>query len=199
MAGVRLGVLGGTFDPIHEGHLALAEQAREQLALERVLWIPAGDPWRKGNRPVTPARHRAAMVRLAIEGEPAFELCTTEVERPGPSYSADTLAELQQRYEDAELFFLLGMDALLDLPNWRDPARIIEIAKLAVAARGEEKLAAPQLDRLLPGLAGQVVWIEMPHIDLSGTELRRRAAAGGSLSDAVPATVDAYIREHQLY
>ena len=139
------------------------------------------------------------MVRLAIEGEPAFELCTTEVERPGPSYSADTLAELQQRYEDAELFFLLGLDALLDLPNWRDPARIIEIAKLAVAARGEEKLAAPQLDRLLPGLAGRVIWIEMPHIDLSGTELRRRAAAGGSLSDAVPATVEAYIREHQLY
>ncbi|MCH7512059.1 MAG: nicotinate (nicotinamide) nucleotide adenylyltransferase [Chloroflexi bacterium] len=199
MAGIRLGVLGGTFDPVHIGHLALAEQAREQLALERVLWVPSGDPWRKADRTVTAAKHRAAMVRLAIEGHASYKLCLLEIERSGPSYSVETLAELQRIEPGSELFFVLGLDALEDLPNWREPARLIELATLAVAARGARQPAAEELDRLVPGLGGRVVWLEMPHIDVSATELRRLAAEGADLRDRTPASVEAYIREHRLY
>ena len=196
---MRLGVFGGTFDPPHGGHLLLAERAREELALERVLWVPAGDPWRKGDRQVTPSEQRVRMVQKAIADNAAFELCTVEVERAGPSYSVDTLAEVHGRYRNVEAYLLLGLDALLDLPNWQDPARLLDLATLAVATRDGERVAPPELDRRLPGLATRVVWLEMPHIDLSGTELRRRAAAGGSVRYAVPEAVDAYIREQRLY
>ena len=199
MAGIRLGVLGGTFDPVHIGHLALAEQAREQLALERMLWVPSGDPWRKADRTVTAAKHRAAMVRLAIEGHTSYKLCLLEIERSGPSYSVETLAELQRIEPGSELFFMLGLDALEDLPNWREPARLIELATLAVAARGARQPATEELDRRVPGLGGRVVWLEMPHIDVSATELRRLAAEGADLRDRTPASVEAYIREHRLY
>ena len=199
MAGVRLGVLGGTFDPVHIGHIALAEQAREQLALEQVLWVPSGDPWRKTDRMVTAGKHRAAMVRLAIEGHTSYELCPLEIERSGPSYSVETLAELRHVEPDRELFFLLGLDALEDLPNWYEPTRLIELATLAVAARGGRRLAAGELDRLVTGLGGRVVWLEMPHLDVSATELRKLAAVEEGLADRTPASVEAYIREHRLY
>ena len=199
MAGIRLGVLGGTFDPVHIGHLALAEQAREQLALERMLWVPSGDPWRKADRTVTVAKHRAAMVRLAIEEHASDNLCLLEIERSGPSYSVETLAELQRIEPGSELFFVLGLDALEDLPNWREPARLIELATLAVAARGGKWPVAEELDRRVPGLSERIVWLEMPHIDVSATELRRLAAEGADLRDRTPASVEAYIREHRLY
>lgn len=199
MAGVSVGVFGGTFDPVHAGHRTFAEKAREQLGLGRVLWTPAGDPWRKGDRKATGAAKRVEMVRLAIGDTPAFELCTIEIERPGPTYTVETLAELRQRYEDAQLYFLLGLDALLDLPNWREPAKIIELALLAVAARGGQELTPDELDRVLAGLGKRVVWIGMPTMDVSGTEIRRRAAAGQSLQGTVPEAVEAYIREHRLY
>lgn len=199
MAGIRLGVLGGTFDPVHIGHLALAEQACEQLALERVLWVPSGDPWRKTDRAVTPAEHRAAMVRLAIAGHTSYELSLLEIERSGPSYSVETLAELQRVEPDCELFFLLGLDALEDLPNWCEPTSLIELATLAVAARGGRQLATGELDRLVPGLGSRVVWLEMPHVDVSATVLRRHAVAGKGLGDRMPVSVEAYIREHRLY
>ena len=199
MAGIRLGILGGTFDPVHIGHLALAEQAREQLALERVLWVPSGDPWRKADRAVTATEHRAAMVRLAIEGHVSHELCLLEIERSGPSYSVETLAELRRVEPDCELFFLLGLDALKDLPNWHEPGQLSELSTLAVAARGDSRPTEEELDRLVPGLGERVVWLEMPHLDVSATELRRLAAAGAGLRDRTPASVEAYIREHRLY
>ena len=194
-----MGVFGGTFDPPHAGHVGLAEHARDELALERVLWVPAGDPWRKGDRQITPAGQRVAMVQRAIEDKATFELCTVEVEHAGSSYSVDTLTEVHRRYRNVDSYLLLGLDALLDLPNWHDPARLIELATLAVASRGGERPAPLELDRRVPGLAARVVWLEMPHIDVSGTELRRRAAAGGGLQDAVPEAVAAYIREQRLY
>ena len=127
---MRLGVLGGTFDPVHTGHLVLAEQAREQLRLDRVLWVPAGDPWRKAGEPVSPAEHRLAMVRLAIERNDAFEVSTTELDRPGPTYTLDTLQQLHEEYAAEELIFLLGLDALADLPNWHKPAELIRLTLL---------------------------------------------------------------------
>ena len=196
---MRSGVLGGTFDPVHMGHLLLAERALEQLALEEVVWVPTGDPWRKSTRTVSPAEHRAAMVRLAIEDNEAFQFSLLEVERAGASYSVDTLAELRRQDQQREFFFLLGLDALQDLPNWREPARLIELATLAVTPRGTHRPSAEELERLLTGLGKRIVWVEMPRIEISGTELRQRALEGRSLRYLVPDAVEAYIRQHQLY
>ncbi|MDP3766584.1 MAG: nicotinate-nucleotide adenylyltransferase [Dehalococcoidia bacterium] len=198
MAALKLGVLGGTFDPVHVGHLVLAEQAREQLGLTRVLWVPAGDPWRKSEGAVTEARHRVEMVRLAIADHAAFELCGLEVERPGPTYTVDTLEALRAERADSELVLLLGQDALEDLPSWREPRRIAELATLAVAGRAAQA-DAQGLERVLPGSRGGVVRIDMPRVDVSSTDLRQRAGAGKSLRYLVPAEVDEYIRRHGLY
>lgn len=196
MAALKVGVLGGTFDPVHLGHLILAEHAREELGLARVLWVPAGDPWRKRGHGVTPAADRMAMVRLAIGGQRAFAVSAVEVERPGPSYTAETLAALHTDEPEAELVLLLGQDALEDLPAWREPERILELATVAVARRGEGEAAAEQA---LAGPPGRLVWLTMPRIDISATELRRRAAAGLSLRYLVPDAVAAYIHQHRLY
>ena len=196
---MKLGVLGGTFDPIHVGHLVLAERAREQLELERVLWVPAGEPWRKGHAVVASKGVRVAMVERAIAEHPEFEVCRLEVDRPGPSYTVETLAELKELHHDSELVFVLGRDALEDLPNWREPERIIEMALLAVACRGAECLSGEALERLLPGLAARVVWVDMPRVDISATALRQRAAEGRSLRHMVPEGVETYIRKRRLY
>ena len=191
---MRLGILGGTFDPPHTGHLVLAEQAREQLGLAKVLWVPTGEPWRKPDRPVTPGEQRAEMVALSIEGNEAFELSRLEIERPGPSYSVDTLEALRELYPGDELVFIIGGDALNDLPNWRRPERLVELATLAVAAREGHAAGEPPA-----GLRARVESIDMPRIDISATELRRRATEGRSLRYLVPDTVEKYIREHGLY
>ncbi len=196
---MRLGVFGGTFDPVHLGHLVLADRAREQLGLDKVLWLPAGDPWRKADRQVAATEHRVEMVRRAIDGSGEFELSTLEIEREGETYTVETLAVLKERYPEGDLFFLLGQDALADVPNWHDPERLIALASLAVAARGEERRSPAALDRLVPGLSGRVTWIEMPHLEISATELRRRAAAGQSLRYVTPDAVGDYIREQRLY
>ena len=185
---MRLGILGGTFDPIHLGHLVLGEAAREQLGLDRVLFVPAGTQWRKAGREIAPAEHRVAMVELAVGDNPAFEVSTVEVERAGPSYTADTLEELAET-PDVELFLVLGKDAYEDLPNWVRPERIRELATLAVAARnGENVTVEPPTVRL-----------EMPEIGISATDIRERVAAGRTIRYLVPAPVDAYIRNHGLY
>lgn len=185
---MRLGVLGGTFDPIHLGHLVLGEAAREQLGLDRVLFVPAGTQWRKSGREIASAEHRVAMAELAVADNPAFEVSTVEVERPGPSYTADTLEELAKT-PDAELFLVLGKDAYEDLPNWVRPDRIRELASVAVAARnGEQVTVEPPAVRL-----------EMPEIGISATDIRQRVAAGRSILYLVPTAVGAYIRKHGLY
>lgn len=135
---MKVGVMGGTFDPLHLGHLILAEQARDALGLDRVLFVPAGEPWRKAGRRIAPVADRVAMVRNALAGDPCFELSTVEAERVGPSYTVETLARLtEQLGPAAALHFILGRDALFDLPHWREPARIVALARLAVAARGD--------------------------------------------------------------
>ncbi len=191
---MNLGVLGGTFDPVHLGHLILAEQAREQLHLDRVLFVPAGDPWRKAQRRVTPASHRVAMVSLAVAGNPAFEVDDSEVMRTGPSYTVDTLRELRARLSTAdELYFIIGQDALADLPRWRDPVAIAALALITVAPRANAEPPALSFD------ASRLVRIEMPLIDVSSTDLRARARAGRSLRYLVPDAVEAYIRDQGLY
>lgn len=198
---MRLGVLGGTFDPPHVGHLILAEEGRTRLQLEKVLFVPAGDPWRKAGQEVTPAEHRLAMVRLLLASDPYFEVSTLEVERQGPSYTVDTLESLHQQYgPELELYFILGEDALHDLPNWREPARIISLAWLAVAPRPVERgTATPDLEDAVPGRSERIVPLPMPTVDISSTSLRERARAGLSLRYLVPLAVEEYIRRHGLY
>ena len=196
MAGLRVGVLGGTFDPVHRGHLALARAARDELALDGVLFVPAGQPWRKAGRIVAAAEDRLAMLRLALEGEAAFRVETLELDRPGPSYTADTLEALRAVRPEDELYCIAGEDALADLPNWVRPERILELATLAVARR--EDAAAAAAERL-PGLPERLVWLKMPPVAVSATEIRDRVRRGLPVAELVPPAVAAYIRERGLY
>lgn len=190
---MKLGVLGGTFDPIHNAHLLLAEQAREQLGLKKVFFIPAGDPWRKAFRRVVPAQHRLAMTQLAVKDDPGFLVDDCEIKRQGPTYTADTLRDLHKRHAKDELYLLLGEDALADLPFWRDPESIAEEAHIVSAPRGGVVL--PEL----PFDADRVVRIKMPYLEISSTDIRARAKAGKSLRYLVPDAVADYINEHKLY
>ncbi|MEX0800995.1 MAG: nicotinate-nucleotide adenylyltransferase [Dehalococcoidia bacterium] len=200
MAGVRLGVLGGTFDPVHRGHLALAAAARDELALDEVLFVPAGRPWRKADSEISSHTDRLEMLRLALAGEDAFAVSTVELEREGPSYTADTLQALHDERPDAELYFIVGADALADLPNWVRPERILELARLAVARRDDvDDEAVREAERRLPALATRVVWLSMPVLPVSATEIRERVRRGQPIEELVPAAVAAYIRERGLY
>ena len=191
---MRLGILGGTFDPVHLGHLILAQYALEQLRLDRVVFLPAGSPWRKATREVAPAEHRLAMTRLAIEDNPAFHLDVSEIERVGPTYTAETLETLRATLSgEAQLFFLLGADALADMPHWHEPERIVAAATLAVAPRAGTPFDLP------PWAVGRSVEVAMPYVGISSTEIRDRVRAGLSIRYLVPATVAAYIAAQGLY
>jgi nicotinate-nucleotide adenylyltransferase len=198
---VKLGVLGGTFDPPHVGHLALGETAVSHLGLDKVMLVPAGNPWRKSGREISPAEHRLAMLRLAVEGRPEFEVCTLEIERPGPSYTVDTLAELLGRHgPNTELYLIIGEDALMDLPNWKEPQRLVALARLAVALRSPgQDLDVTDLEDSIPGLSRRLIVLPMSFVDVSATALREWARKGVELRDLVPAAVQAYITEHGLY
>lgn len=198
---MKIGILGGTFDPVHLGHLAIAEQARSRLNLSRVIFIPAGEPWLKSDRDITPANHRVEMVRLAIAGNPYFELSTVEVERPGPSYSVDTIAILREQLgDDCSLFFLLGWDSLAELPRWKEPARLIRMCRLVAITRpGYSKPDLGAMEPLVPGVSKNVLWLEIPPVDISSSEIRQRVARGLSIRDLVPPKVAEYIEEHRLY
>ncbi len=194
---MKLGFLGGTFDPVHLGHLVLAETARDQLGLDGVLLVPAGRPWRKADRRITEGHHRLAMLRLAVRDNPAFEVCTVEVERPGASYTVDTLEWLHAERQGSEVSFILGGDALRDLPNWRRPERILELAALAVARRSRQRAGGALT--LAGAPAPRVLWLEMPRLDISASEIRQRVRQGRSIRYLVPEAVEAYIRQHALY
>lgn len=195
----RLGILGGTFDPPHYGHLALAENGRVQLQLDRVFFVPAGRQPFKSRRSITPAHHRAALVQAAIAENPAFVLSRVDLTRPGPHYTADMLALLRREYSQAEIFFLMGGDSLADFAAWRDPAAIVQQARLAVMARPGYEPDLEALERAVPGLRERLVWLDAPHLGVSSSDLRRRARAGLPLRYLVPPPVEDYIHEHHLY
>ena len=195
----RLGVLGGTFDPPHYGHLALAENARVQLGLDRVLFVPAGQPPHKPEHPVASDHHRAAMVQAAIADNPGFALSRVDLDRPGPHYTVDMLALVQQEYPGAELVFLMGGDSLAQLPFWRDPAGIARLARLAVMRRPGYEPDLEALERTVPGLSERLLWIDAPPLALSSSDLRRRVREGLPICYLVPPPVESYIREHHLY
>jgi nicotinate-nucleotide adenylyltransferase len=200
---MRVGVFGGTFDPVHTGHLILAEQAREQGRLDEVWFIPAPRPPHKDEPDLTRFEQRVEMLALALAGNPAFRIDELEKERSGPSYTVDTLAELRRRHPGHEFYLLVGSDTLVDLPHWYEPVRVLEQAGLLVMIRpGSAVLTAEQLRAQLhmpteAPLRLQV--IETPLIDISSRDLRRRAAASRSLRYFLPRSVECYIHDKRLY
>lgn len=195
-----LGVLGGTFDPIHVGHLAVAEEAREALGLARVMFVPAGQPPHKVPGSVSRVGDRVAMVQLAIADNPAFELSMIEVQREGPSYTVDTLQALARANPGAQLHLILSAETFAELPTWHEPERLFEAARMAVVPR--EGYPAPDpawLARAFPGREDRVEYLGGPRFELSSTALRARVAAGRSIRYLVPGAVEAYIADHDLY
>ncbi len=198
---MKTGVLGGTFDPIHNGHLTVAEEVRIQLGLTKILFVPAGQPWLKEGIPISAAEHRVKMVRLAITDKPYCELSTIEVDRPGPSYTVDTISELQAQFgEEDELFFILGWDNLAQLPRWREPSRLIKMCHLVAVPRpGYSLPALDSLEALIPGLSQRLLLLDKPEVDIDSTAIRNRVAQGLSIRHLVPEPVERYIKQNKLY
>ncbi|WP_202901833.1 nicotinate-nucleotide adenylyltransferase [Thermogemmatispora carboxidivorans] len=201
----RIGLLGGTFDPIHYGHLVIAEEVRATLALSEVVFIPAGQPPHKPSRPVTPAEHRLAMLRLAIASNPAFSLCEIEIERPGPSYTVDTLRLLRERWgsQPVSLAFILGADSLAEFTSWYNAAGVLAQLDCLVAV-GRPGYRPPQelvtaLEERLPGIRERLRVVNAPYLSISASDLRRRVAERRPIKYQTPESVEAYIAQHQLY
>jgi nicotinate-nucleotide adenylyltransferase len=198
---MNIGVLGGTFDPIHIGHLVLAEEVRTRLDLVEILFLPAGQPWLKVDIPISPAEHRVEMVRLALADKPYFKLSTMEIERAGPTYTVDTIVELKAQLRAGdELVFILGWDSLAKLPQWRQLSRLITMCRLVVVPRPGYLLPdLKALEASIPGLSQRVTLLDKPEIDISASAIRNRVARGLSIRHLVPEPVDEYIRQHKLY
>jgi nicotinate-nucleotide adenylyltransferase len=204
---MRLGIFGGTFDPVHYGHLILAECCREQLRLDEVWFVPAAVPPHKQGRDLTPGNPRAEMLELAIGGHTPLRVCRHEIDRGGVSYTVDTLAHMAGEHPGAELFFLLGADSLRDLPQWREPVRICELATPVVVSRVNGAGAAAELDFaplaavLSPERMAAIKShrVEMPLIELSSSDIRQRVADGHSIRFRTPRAVEEYIAAHELY
>jgi len=197
---MKVGVLGGTFDPVHIGHLIIAEAVRVQLRLEKVLFVPAGQPWLKLQHPITPAGYRVEMLRLALLPNLHFALSDVEVERPGPSYTIDTMVELRNRLgAQADLFFILGCDALAQFAGWKEPSKLIQLCKLAVVPRANLAFSTEDLERHVPGITDRVSYVATPIIDISSSQIRERVARGLSIRHLVPDKVEEYIAQRQLY
>ena len=198
---MKRGMLGGTFDPIHTGHLILAQEVQQCLGLDEVLFVPTGEPWMKRGEPLTARDHRKAMVELAIGDNPKFRLSTVELDRPGDTYTVDTLEQLcAGELMGDDVMFIMGVDTLNTVHRWKDPGRIMELVRLVVALRpGHGTIDLSKLEAINPTAGERVMTIEMPLIEMSGTELRRRAAAGEPIHYLVPDAVREYIESNRLY
>ncbi|MBV9126280.1 MAG: nicotinate (nicotinamide) nucleotide adenylyltransferase [Planctomycetes bacterium] len=200
---MRIGIFGGTFDPVHQAHLVIAEQCREQAQLDQVWFIPAARPPHKQDRPLTPFHQRVEMLALAIAGNPAFRINELEKDRPGLSYTVDTLQELHHRHPGQEFFLLVGSDILPDLPHWREPERIAQLAGFLVWPRPEGLRWNPDQVRSALGLAPdfplEIQWMQGLQFDIASHDLRRRVGEGRSIRYLVPRAVECYIGAHHLY
>ena len=198
---LKIGVLGGTFDPVHIGHMVIAEAAWQEVGLSRVIFVTAGEPWLKGHGTIASGEHRLAMTELAIAGNPSFSAASIDLYRPGPSYTVDTLNELKSELgADAELYFILGMDALAGFPEWKEPERIISICRLVAARRPRcFDIDLRQLERDLPGISKHITILNNPLSDISSSAIRERVASGLSITGLVPPAVESYIIEKGLY
>ncbi len=197
---MKTGVFGGTFDPVHNGHLAIAEEVRQQLSLDEVWFVPTGQPWLKAGRMITPWKQRVKMVELAITGKPYFKLSTIEVSRPGPSYTIDTIVELKKDMPEAELYFIAGWDSLNSLPLWKEAPRLVTLCRLVAVPRpGIPKPDLSRLEESIPGISKNVIMLQKPNIDISATDIRERVSRGLPIGTLVPEKVAAYIKKSKLY
>ena len=196
----RIGILGGTFDPIHMGHLITAEIVRVSAALDEIIFIPAARPPHKENKGEAPAEDRLLMVQCAVEGNPSFSVSDIELRREGPSYTVDTIAALSEQLGDAELFFITGADAMNDLYRWHDPVRLLHSCRLIVAARQGVELDESRLaEQFSPEQRSRIRIVPTPHLEISSTVIRARVRAGRSIRYLVPRAVELYIEERGLY
>ncbi len=198
---MRLGLFGGAFDPVHYGHLLLAEQCREQCRLDEIWLIPTGQPPHKDPHELTPGRQRAEMLELAVAGNPTYQVSRMELEHSGTSYTFETLQRLHGEDADRELFFLIGADSLHDLPTWREPKRIAELATIVAVNRGGQPEPDFESIRTKVGdaVATRIQSITIPGIELSSSDIRSRVRQGKSIRFMTPRAIEAYIEQHKLY
>jgi nicotinate-nucleotide adenylyltransferase len=196
----RVGVFGGTFDPIHLGHLILAEEAWSQLGLDAVYFVPAGSPPHKQVQCIAPVGARLCMVELATATVEYFRISRVDIDRPGPHYAGDMVQLLQAELRPAtELFFLMGMDSLRDLPIWHNPTQLLNHCRIVAFGRPGATPDWPALEDALPGLRERVILLDMPQLEISSSNLRARLQAGRTIRHQAPPAVEAYIRKHGLY
>lgn len=195
----RIGVLGGTFDPIHSGHLHIARELREALDLDRIVWVPAGRPPHKAGQIVSSDRDRLQMLALALDDSPVDEISTVDIDRSGPSYTADMLEILYGQLAPARLFLLMGEDSLRDLPTWREPERILRVAEIAVAGRPGIDTDLETVSTTIPALRERVHVVPTTEVAVSSSDIRQRIKHGESVTGLVPPAVERYILDHGLY
>lgn len=198
---MNIGVLGGTFDPIHTGHIMIAEEARTKLRLAKVLFVLDSQPWFKADRSIASAIHRVEMVKLAVADNPCFELSTIVAYRPWLSYSVETMTTLQHQLgAETKILFLLGWDSLAELHRWKEPSRLVQMCQLVAVPR--PGFSPPDLEALessITGITQSVVWLDIPPVDISSSDIRKRVAEGLPVGNLVPAEVARYIEEQGLY
>jgi nicotinate-nucleotide adenylyltransferase len=196
----KLGVLGGTFDPPHLGHIMMAEEVKQSLGLDELLLIPAGQPQSRPNENITPANQRLEMLVLAAAENPGLKISNIELERKGPTFTVDTLIELKNKYKGYEIYFILGWDSLEQLPTWHEPSRILNLCYLVAVPRpGVKRPSLRTLEGVLPGISEKVIFMDRPKVDISATEIRSLVQQGASIEHLVPEKVAEYIKKHELY
>ena len=196
---MRAGIVGGTLDPVHMGHLLLAEESRVRLDLEEVVFIPTGSPWMKSERAISPAHHRLNMARLATRTNPFFRVSSMEIDRPGATYTVDTLEQVHREGDD-DLYFILGVDSLQDFEQWKEPAKVLSLCTVVAGPRpGYTPPDIGSIAAIHPSGRDEVVFLDGPLVDISGTEIRGRVAKGMSVRYLVPEEVERYICRYGLY
>jgi nicotinate-nucleotide adenylyltransferase len=197
---LRIGILGGTFDPIHVGHLIIAEEVRTRLGLSQVVFVPAGLPPHKRGWAIAAPEHRLQMIKLAIAGNPHFSLSRLDIDRSGPSFTVDTVHLLLDAWgADAEIYFIMGSDSLAELPTWHQPERLMRLCHIVAVGRPGYRVDLTELNRLLPGATTLIRMMDTPALDVSSTDIKRRVREGRSIRYLVPRAVERYIQEHSLY
>jgi nicotinate-nucleotide adenylyltransferase len=195
----RIGIFGGTFDPIHHGHLIIASELKFQLQLDRLFFLPAGIPPHKTNLTISSNEDRLNMLEMVLQNDPNFEISYVDIENQGLSYTAESMRQHQQRFAEAELHFLMGQDSFRDLPHWHNPGEITKLVRLGVALRPGVVVDIEHIYQQVPEAEGRVDFVDVPLIQIASSEIRRRVRSNEPIRYHVPHNVETYIREHRLY